>query len=68
MALTFHDLLSKFPDAKPQGKGWQALCPAHDDHNPSLSITEGKDKEGKDKASLKCFAGCDIEKILKAKG
>ncbi len=34
-------VLSKLPDAKPSGKGSIARCPAHDDKNPSLSITEG---------------------------
>jgi hypothetical protein len=35
-------VLTKLPDAKPNGCGWQALCPAHEDKNPSLSISEGK--------------------------
>ena len=30
-------------EATPSGQGWKALCPAHDDHNPSLSISEGSD-------------------------
>jgi hypothetical protein len=34
--------------------GWSARCPAHDDHNPSLSITE--DRDGR--VLLHCFAGC----------
>jgi putative DNA primase/helicase len=24
------------------GKEWKTLCPVHDDHNPSLSVTEGR--------------------------
>lgn len=36
------------------GAGWKACCPAHEDHDPSLSITAGKDG----KVLLKCFAGC----------
>jgi hypothetical protein len=37
------------------------LCPAHDDHNPSLSIRVG------DFALLfKCFAGCDTTAVLRA--
>lgn len=31
-------------DAHKVGSEWKALCPCHDDHNPSLSITE---KNGK---------------------
>jgi putative DNA primase/helicase len=41
-----------------------ALCPAHDDHNPSLSIKETS--EGK--VLLHCFAGCSFEAILGALG
>lgn len=37
------------------------LCPAHDDHNPSLSVRVG------DCALLfKCFAGCDTLDVLRA--
>lgn len=46
------------------GKGWKALCPAHDDRNPSLSIGEGRDG----KVLLKCHAGCNIEVIVKKLG
>jgi hypothetical protein len=40
---------------------WKALCPAHDDRNPSLSIKRGDDG----RALVYCFAGCTIEGILK---
>ncbi len=37
------------------------LCPAHDDHDPSLSVRVG------DSALLfKCFAGCDTIAVLRA--
>ena len=39
---------------------WQAICPAHDDHEPSLSISEGDDG----RALLKCFAGCETDEVL----
>ena len=39
-----------------------AKCPAHDDHNPSLSIDEGA--EGK--ILLKCWSGCVLEDVLRA--
>ena len=42
--------------------GYIACCPAHDDQNPSLSITEGDDG----KVLLHCFAGCTIDEICKA--
>jgi hypothetical protein len=36
-----------------------ALCPAHDDKNPSLSL---KVEDGR--LLLKCFAGCSVEEIV----
>lgn len=48
-----------------QGSGHIARCPAHDDHDPSLNITEKKDGS----ALLHCFSNnCDYESILKAIG
>lgn len=44
------------------GRGWQALCPAHDDKHPSLSINEGR--EGR--ALLKCMTGCETAAVLTA--
>ena len=38
------------------GAGYSARCPAHDDSNPSLSITEGDDG----RALINCQAGCAI--------
>ncbi|MEM3146949.1 MAG: DUF3631 domain-containing protein, partial [Archaeoglobaceae archaeon] len=44
-----------------QNGQWLALCPAHDDHEPSLSITEGE--KG---ILLNCFAGCSTRDICSA--
>ena len=44
-----------------------ARCPAHDDHEPSLSIRNGVDGE----PLFNCFAGCDwrdIKDVLRADG
>ncbi len=50
-------------NAKPNGnKGWQALCPAHNDHNPSLDIDVGKDG----KLLVICRAGCSQEAVITA--
>jgi hypothetical protein len=46
--------------ARRNGVGWKAKCPAHDDRNPSLSISEGDDG----RALLKCFAGCEVKDIV----
>jgi hypothetical protein len=41
---------------------WKALCPAHADHEPSLSLSEGDDG----RALLKCFAGCKNPEVVAA--
>jgi hypothetical protein len=51
-------------EARRNGKGWIAKCPAHDDREPSLSISEGNDG----RALLKCLAGCDTGDVLAALG
>lgn len=45
-----------------QGGNYRALCPAHQDRNPSLSISEGEDG----RVLLHCHAGCTIEAIVAA--
>lgn len=45
-------------------KRGMAKCPAHEDRNPSLSVTEGRDGS----TLLKCHAGCDTERIVAAAG
>ena len=60
------EVLQRFPGAKPARKyrgqrTWLARCPAHNDSTPSLSITEGRKR-----AFVHCFAGCDEAAILSA--
>lgn len=43
---------------------WKACCPAHDDKNPSLAITETSDGT----VLLKCWAGCTAQNIVSAIG
>lgn len=43
---------------------WKACCPAHDDRDPSLSITEGDDG----KILVHCFAGCTAQDIAQSLG
>ena len=40
---------------------WLACCPAHDDKNPSLSITQISDK-----VRVHCFADCEQWAVLQA--
>jgi len=49
-------------DAKQNGSGWMAKCPAHDDRNPSLSISEGTDG----KVLVHCHAGCSQTAVIDA--
>lgn len=46
----------------PQGAGWIACCPSHEDNRHSLSIGTGRDG----RALLSCHAGCSIDAILSA--
>jgi putative DNA primase/helicase len=57
-------ILRLLPDAHPAGRGWKALCPAHDDHDPSLSISEAEDG----RVLMKCFAGCAAVDVARALG
>jgi hypothetical protein len=42
-------------------EGWKACCPAHDDKNPSLFLTDGKDG-----VAAVCYAGCEYRDIMQA--
>ncbi len=57
----FLELLSLKTGHRPKksGKGYITLCPSHDDHNPSLSISESKEKN----ILIHCHAGCDSVSI-----
>lgn len=44
--------------------GYVAQCPAHDDHDPSLSINTGDDG----RALLRCHAGCTVDDVIEALG
>jgi len=51
-------------NAVPRGAGFQAVCPAHADHDPSLAIDEGRDG----RVLLTCRAGCSFESVIAAAG
>lgn len=52
-------VLAKLTGVKRAGRGWMAQCPAHDDRQASLSISEGRDG----RTLLKCHAGCETATI-----
>jgi hypothetical protein len=58
-ALDVHDCE---PKQRPDGS-WMALCPAHDDRNPSLTVRAGADDGA---AVPHCFAGCAVAAIFAA--
>jgi DNA primase len=47
--------------ARKSGRSFLACCPAHNDRDPSLSITQGHST-----ILLHCFAGCDPADIIAA--
>jgi hypothetical protein len=53
-------VLDRLEGVTERGEGYQALCPAHDDREPSLSVSEGEDG----RALIKCFAGCETEDVV----
>ncbi|WP_065758846.1 virulence-associated protein E [Pseudomonas defluvii] len=58
-------VLNRLDKVKSAGANkWKACCPAHDDKNPSLAISETS--EGV--VLLKCWAGCTTNEIVSAIG
>lgn len=58
------DFLAKLKGVRANGDGsWMACCPAHDDSNPSMSVTE---RGGK--ILVHCHAGCSAADIVSAVG
>ena len=53
-------VLGRLEGVKQQGESFQALCPAHSDQDPSLSVSQGEDG----RALLNCFSGCEVEEIV----
>lgn len=59
----YERVVSKLQGIRETANGVMARCPAHDDHNPSLSITPNATG-----VLLNCFAGCATEEIVCALG
>ena len=69
--MRFYDFLnmlhvqSRTPDA--QGN-YLCKCPGHDDSTASLHVKLGRNRKGQEIILIKCFAGCEKERILGAMG
>ena len=53
-------VLLRLQNVRKTENGWTALCPAHEDTRPSLSIGVGNES----RVLLYCFAGCSLSEIL----
>ena len=56
------ETIAKALGGRKTGAGWTARCPAHDDHEPSLSIRAGD----VGKVLVRCHAGCDQKQVIAA--
>jgi len=52
------EFLSRLKGVRRSRNGWIALCPAHEDRNPSLSL-----RENHGKTLLHCFGGCTPDAV-----
>ena len=57
-------LLSRLEGVRKCGDGWSALCPAHEDRSPSLSISDADDG----RVLVHCHAGCSVDAVCGAVG
>lgn len=58
---TAKDMALELSASRSSNGSYMALCPAHNDHNPSLSISDGR--EG---VVVYCHAGCSQKQVLDA--
>lgn len=58
------NLLGRLERVRRNGAGWMARCPAHEDANASLSVSEGDDG----RALIHCHAGCKPASVVQALG
>lgn len=59
-----HLLLSRLEGVRQAAGGWTAICPAHADRSPSLSIANGRDG----RLLVRCFASCTAHEVMTAVG
>lgn len=62
--MNLDSVLERLEGVQKNGQGYTAICPAHDDHTPSLSASSG----GDGRILLNCHAGCSFDDIVKSMG
>jgi DNA primase len=63
--MTPEEFISRLNKVQNKGSGkWMACCPAHDDSDPSMAISQTKSG----KILVKCFAGCSALDIVQSMG
>jgi DNA primase len=62
--MTTAQILSHLKCVSERSGGWMSSCPAHDDHDPSLSIKENPNGD----TLVHCFTGCSATEIMQALG
>jgi putative DNA primase/helicase len=60
--MTLDEISTRLEGVQKNGNGYVARCPAHEDHNPSLSVSAGQDG----RVLLKRHAGCSLDAICGA--
>jgi putative DNA primase/helicase len=55
------ETIAKALGGRKVGSAWMARCPAHDDREPSLSITDTKDGM----VLVRCHAGCNQSYVFR---
>lgn len=63
MKKTFSEILSHLDEVTEEPNGYVALCPAHEDSNPSLRLALNTDNG---KLLITCRSGCEKPAVLKA--
>ena len=57
--LTLERIIPHLQGVRREGREYKALCPCHDDHDPSLSLTETADGT----LLVHCLAGCPQDRV-----
>ncbi len=60
--IALEEFLARLKGVRGSGSRWMAICPAHDDGTPSLSIAKGHTQP----IVIKCQAGCTTDQVLRA--